>query len=211
MARKKSYIKVAEETLVNGENWKEVYEELSKIQLGDMQSRIQVIEDETAKMEAEIGKRQIRSSDAANQATVQEMIDIAKELNGEKDILEAFPKVDKKVKIIKTAKARAEKRKAEEMALAQKRLEEAEKKEKEFAEQEAEFDEEIKEGQEAIKGIKSKKLRTAMEREVAELQAGKDKLQEGKKDLKKEVIEAREGMKVYTERKIRNRYSNKKM
>lgn len=211
MARKKSYVKVAEETLVNGENWKEVYEELSRVQAGDMKTRIQVIEAETAKMEAEIGKRQTRGGTGDNEATIQEMIDIAKELNGEKAILEAFPKVDKKLKIIKTSKARAEKRKAEEMAIAQKRLEEAEKREKELSEKESDFDEQIREGQDAIRTIKSKRLREAMEKEVAELQAGKDKLQEGKKDVKKAVIEAREGMKTYTERKIRNGCSNKKM
>ena len=201
MARKKSYIKVAEDTLVTGENWKEVYEELSKVQLGDMKTRIEVIEAETAKMEAEIGKRQTKGGTGDNEATIQEMINIAKELNGEQAILEAFPKVDKKVKIIKTTKSRAEKRKAEEMAVAQKRLEEAERKEKELAEKEADFDEQIKEGQEAIKTIKSKRIREAMEKEVADLQAGKDKLQEGKKAIKREVIEAREGMKVYTEGK----------
>lgn len=201
MARKKSYIKVAEDTLVTGENSKEVYEELSKVQLGDMKTRIEVIEAETAKMEAEIGKRQTKGGTGDNEATIQEMINIAKELNGEQAILEAFPKVDKKVKIIKTTKSRAEKRKAEEMAVAQKRLEEAERKEKELAEKEADFDEQIKEGQEAIKTIKSKRIREAMEKEVADLQAGKDKLQEGKKAIKREVIEAREGMKVYTEGK----------
>lgn len=209
MARVKSYIKVAEDTLVNGENWQEVYEELSKVSQENMKTRIKVIDEECKKMESEIVRRQTRvragmdgkdMEPEANAKAVEEMLSITTELQGERNILEVFPSVDKRMKIIKTTKARAEKRKAEESEVARKKLEALQDKEKELKEKEEEIDEQIKEAEDTMKSVKSKALRTAMEQAIKDLNGEKDKLG-SMKDIKKEVLEAKAEVRRYSEGK----------
>ena len=199
MAKVKSYVKVAKETLVNGENWQEVYDELSKISLETMKSRIQIIDEECKKMESEIVRRQTRVragmdgkdvDQDANTKAVEEMLRITTELQGERNILEAFPSVDKKIKTIKSTKARAEKRKAKEQEEAKKRLEAVQAKEKELKAREEEIDEQIREAEDTMKSVKSKALKSAMEQAIKDLNGEKDKLGT-MKDIKREVLEAK--------------------
>lgn len=185
MARKKSYIKVAEETLVTGENWQEVYEELKNVTPEQIQARIQVIDAETKNMETEIVRRQTmgrlgnNSNKAENEQTVNEMIDISTQLQGERGILEAFPKVDKRLKTVEAVKTRAEKRKAEgEKALeeARRRLKEARDKQKELSEKMGEIDEELEEARDTLKNMKGKTTIKAIKSTIADLEERKAEL-----------------------------------
>lgn len=205
MAKTKSYIKVAEETLVNGENWQEVYDELKGINPEQMQERIQVIDTETKKMESEIVKRQTTDrlkkdvDQATNEDTIQEMIDISTQLQGERKILEVFPKVDKKLRVISSVKRRAEKRKAEQMdkkKVAEQRLKEARAKQRELKEKLGEISEELLELQELMKTTKGKNARQAMAVTISDLQQKKEELGD-KSEIDKLVADANDSVKAY--------------
>jgi len=208
MARKKSYIKVAEETLVNGENWQEVYEELKSVTPAQMQERIQVIDAETKKMESEIVRRQTtgrlgnNSNKAENEQTVNEMIDISTQLQGERNILEAFPKVDKRMKTVEAVKRRAEKRKAEEakaLEEAKRRLREAKEKQKELSEKMGEIDEELVEARDALKTMKGKTAINAIKSTIADLEGRKAALGD-KSAVDKAVEDAKKDLVDYNKR-----------
>lgn len=212
MARKKSYIKVAEETLVNGENWQEVYEELKSVTPEQMQERIQIIDAETKKMESEIVRRQTTGrlgnnpDRDANEQAVNEMLDISTQLQGERNILEAFPKVDKKVRTVESVRGRAERRKAEEtkaLEEAKKRLEEAKAKQKELSDKMSEIDDELIEARDALKTMKGKTAVKALKSTIADLEGRKDALgdksavDKAVDDAKKDVIDYNKRIKCF--------------
>lgn len=210
MPKVKSYKVVLEGKLTNGKDLKEIYGNLEKMTDVQIAERINTIDEEMEKMAKEAFNRQRRIREGRPQkqrnatpddVAIEEIHEATKELEDEKKMLQMFPKVKKKLKMIAELQDRMKKQKGKQIKELNGKLQELNDKLKEMEKKQQEIDNKIQEKMEKIEALdEDKKDEMAkLYAEVGELTIKSKKIVKNakKEKIEKDIVEAKKTLSRY--------------